>query len=54
MNHNRNICLTIHMRRGTEGSGWVEEHPHKSGGREDVIGCFCKRGKPGKGVTFEM
>jgi hypothetical protein len=23
-------------------------------GREDVIGCFLKGGKPGKGITFEM
>jgi hypothetical protein len=31
--------------------GWVEEHPHRSGG---VIGCFQEGGKPGKGITFEM
>ena len=33
---------------------WVEEHPHRSRGREDVIGCFQEGGKPGKGMTFEM
>jgi hypothetical protein len=31
---------------------WVEEHPHRSRGREDVIGCFLKGGKLGKGTTF--
>jgi hypothetical protein len=34
--------------------GWVEEHPHRSRGREDVIGCFQERGILGKGMTFEM
>ena len=34
--------------------GWVEEHPHRSRGREDVIGCFQEGGKLGKGITFEM
>jgi hypothetical protein len=34
--------------------GWVKEHPHRSRGREDVIGCFQEGGKPGKGMTFEM
>ena len=33
--------------------GWVEEHPHRSWGREDVIGCFWEGRKLGKG-TFEM
>jgi hypothetical protein len=33
---------------------WVEEHPHRSRGREDVIGCFQEGGKPGKGITFEI
>jgi hypothetical protein len=33
-------------------SGWVEEHPHRSREREDVIGCFREKGKPGKGITF--
>ena len=28
--------------------GWVEEHLHRSMGREDVIGCFREGGKPGK------
>jgi hypothetical protein len=32
----------------------VKEHPHRSKGREDVIGYFQKGGKPGKGITFEM
>lgn len=32
----------------------VEEHPHRSRRREDVIGCFWEGGKPGKGITFEM
>jgi hypothetical protein len=32
--------------------GWVEEHPHRSRGREDGIGGFM--GEPGKGKTFEM
>ena len=45
--------------RGIEGGevgvgGWVENHPHGSRGREDVIACFCEGGKPGKGITFEM
>jgi hypothetical protein len=30
----------------------VEEHPHKSRGREDGIGGF--QGGVGKGITFEM
>ena len=34
--------------------GWVEEHPHRSREREDVIRCFQEGGKPGKGITFEM
>ena len=45
--------------RGTEGrevgvDRWVEEHPHRSRGREDGIGGFREEGKPGKGITFEM
>jgi hypothetical protein len=45
--------------RGIEGrevrvSEWLEEHPHRSRGREDGIGRFQEGGKPGKGVTFEM
>jgi hypothetical protein len=32
----------------------VEEHLHRNRGREDVIGCFQERRKPGKGITFEM
>jgi hypothetical protein len=31
----------------------VEEHPHRSRRREDVIGCFQEGGKLGKGITFE-
>ena len=34
--------------------GLVEEHPHRSRGREDVIGCFWEGGKLGKGITFEV
>jgi hypothetical protein len=45
--------------RGIEGGevgvgGWVEEHPHRSREREDVIGCFWEGGKPGKRITFDM
>jgi hypothetical protein len=45
--------------RGKEGEevgidGWVEEHPHRSRGREDVIGCFWEGGKLRKGIPFEM
>ena len=45
--------------RGIEGrevgvSEWVEEHPHRSRGREVVIGCFREGGKLGKGITFEI
>jgi hypothetical protein len=32
----------------------VEENPHRSRGRKDGIGGFQERGKPGKGITFEM
>jgi hypothetical protein len=32
----------------------VEEHSHRSRGRDDVIGCFREGGKLGKGITFEM
>jgi hypothetical protein len=34
--------------------GWVEEHPHRSRGREGVLGGFWEWEKPGKGITFEM
>lgn len=37
-----------------EVGGWVEEHPHRSRGREGVIECFEEGGNPGKGITFEM
>jgi hypothetical protein len=45
--------------RGIEGrevgvGGWLEEHPHRSRVRVDVIGCFRKGEKPGKCITFEM
>ena len=45
--------------RGTEGGevgmgDWVEEHPHRSRGREDVIGYFWEERRPGKGITFKM
>jgi hypothetical protein len=33
---------------GVDGS--VEEHRHRSRGREDVIGCFWEGGKQGKGM----
>jgi len=34
--------------------GWEEEeHPHRNRGREDGRRRFQK-GKPGKGITFEM
>jgi hypothetical protein len=33
---------------------WEEEHLHRSRVREDGIGCFWDRGKPGKWITFEM
>jgi hypothetical protein len=33
---------------------WVEEHPHRSRGNKDVIGCFQERGEAGKGIIFEM
>jgi hypothetical protein len=32
----------------------MEEHHHRSRGREDVIECFQEGEKPGKGITFEM
>jgi hypothetical protein len=34
--------------------GWVDEHPHRSSGREDVIGCFQEGEELGTGITFEM
>jgi hypothetical protein len=45
--------------RGIQGrevgvGGWVEEHPLRSRGREDVIGCFWEGETLGKGITFEM
>ena len=33
---------------------WVEEHSHRSSGSDDMIRCFRKGGKPGKGITFGM
>ena len=40
--------------RGIEGrevgvGGWVEEHPHRSKGREDEIGCLWEEGKQERG-----
>jgi hypothetical protein len=32
----------------------MEEYPHRSRQREDVIGRFWEREKPEKGITFEM
>jgi hypothetical protein len=45
--------------RGTKGremgvGGWVEEHPHRSRGREDGRGGLWEEGELGKGITFEM
>jgi hypothetical protein len=45
--------------RGIEGGEvrvgrWLEEHLHRSRGREDAIGGFWEVRKPGKGITFEM
>jgi hypothetical protein len=34
--------------------GWVEEHLHRSRGKEDVVGCFQEGEKLGKGITSEM
>ena len=34
--------------------GFVQELPHRSRRKEDVIGCFQEGGKPGKGIIFEM
>ena len=34
--------------------GLVDEHPHRSRRKEDVIGGFWEKGKLGKGITFEM
>jgi hypothetical protein len=32
----------------------VEDNPHRSRGREPVIGYFWDGGKPVKGITFEI
>lgn len=32
----------------------MQEHPHRSRGREDVIAYFQERGELGKGITFEV
>ena len=47
------MVLCREIKGGGGGSGRVEEHPHRSRGREDMLGCFWKGGKPGKGITFE-
>jgi hypothetical protein len=48
-------CPSVGEFKGKEAGvgGWVEEHSHRSRGREDRIGGF-RVGKPGKGITFEM
>jgi hypothetical protein len=46
-------CRAIKGREVKVG-GWVEEHPHRNRGRENVIGCFQEGGKSGKELTFEM
>ena len=43
------------IKGGEVGVGWwVEEHLHRSRGREAMIGCFQEGGKLGKEITFEM
>jgi hypothetical protein len=43
------------IKGGEMGVGrWVEEHPHRRRGREDVIGGFWEGRKLGKGITFEI
>ena len=37
-------CRGIKVREVGVG-GWVEEHPHRIRGREDVIGCFWEGGR---------
>jgi hypothetical protein len=32
----------------------MEEHPHRSKRKEDVIECFWEKGKLGMEITFEM
>ena len=34
--------------------GWVEEHPHRSRGRQNGLGYFREWGKLGKVITFEI
>ena len=46
-------CSVIEDRKMKVG-GWVEEHLHRSRGREDAIGSFQEGGRLGKGITFEM
>ena len=47
------LCRGIEGREMEEDE-WVQEHLHRSRGREDVIGCFWGGGKLGKGITFEI
>jgi hypothetical protein len=47
------LVLCREIKGGGGGIGRVEEHTHRSRGREDVLGCFWKGGKPRKGMTFE-
>ena len=34
--------------------GWVEEHPHRSRGREDGMGVFREGENPVRGITLAM
>jgi hypothetical protein len=34
--------------------GWVKEHPHRSWGKEEVIGCFWEVANRESMITFEM
>ena len=42
LGHVKAQCPSVEECQGREVGvgGWVEEHPHRSRGREDVIGCF--------------
>jgi hypothetical protein len=40
--------------KGREVGVMVEEHSHRSMGREDVTVGFPEGGKRGKGITFEI
>jgi hypothetical protein len=47
------LCLETATNRYVGVGGWVEEHPHRSRGREDGIGGFLGA-RVGKGITFEL